>query len=129
MTTRAPDEVKTADAARLLGLPLHRLHALIRGKYIEQQVRGRIGLISCVVAYVAALRNDARNLPSTTASTTANRADDRTRRKLLDMEDRALLRLDRMARRADPARRAAIRAAQARIRAARAEADGIMRDA
>jgi hypothetical protein len=128
MTARAPDDCQTSEAARLLGLPLHRVQQIVRQGHVAQPTKGRIGLIAAACGHVAALREDARRLPSTSARRTAAKRDDSARRAILKAEDDALFRLDRLARRADPSRRAAIRAAQARIRAARAEAMKATRD-
>lgn len=127
--TRAPDECGTSEAAAALGLPLHRIQQVVREGFVPQPVKGRIGLIAAALGHVAALREDARNVPSTAARRAAAKRDDSARRAILKAEDDALFRLDRLARRADPSRRAAIRAAQIRIRAARAEAMGMLRDA
>lgn len=127
-TDRAPDCCGTSQAAALLGLPLHRIQQVVRQGHIHQPVKGRVGLIAAACGHVAALREDARRLPSTSARRATEKRDVKTHRTILDMENDALHRLDHMARRADPARRAAIRAAQARIRAARAEAMAMLRN-
>jgi hypothetical protein len=126
---RSPDEVCPEDAARLLGLPLHRLRALVQQGHVAQPVRGRLGLIAAACGHVAALRADARNLPTTAERRAAGQRDDTGRRAILDAEDKALRDLDRMARGASPERAAAIHAAQARIRAARVEAIARLHDA
>lgn len=128
MTARAPDDCQTSEAARLLGLPLHRIQQLVREGHVPQPVKGRVGLIAAAIGHVSALREDARRLPSTSARRAAAKRDDSARRAILAAEEEALHRLDRMARRADPARRAAIRAAAARIRQARAEAMAMLRN-
>lgn len=129
MTARAPDEVCPEDAARLLGLPLHRLRQLVQQGHVAQPVRGRVSLIAAACGHVAALRKEARNVPTAATRRAADQRDDTGRRAILDLEAEALRDLDRMARGASPERAAAIHAAQARIRAARVEAIARLHDA
>jgi hypothetical protein len=126
---RAPDDVGTAEAAAHLGLRMHRVQQVVREGFVPQPVKGRVGLIAAAIGHVAALRADARDMPTPAARRSAAKRDDTAREAILKAEDDALIRLDRLARRADPARRAAIRAAQARIRQARAEAIWMLRNA
>lgn len=126
--TRAPDDCGTSEAAAALGLPLHRIQQVVREGHVPQPTKGRISLTAAALGHVAALREDARNLPTMAARRAVEKRDDSARRAILKAEEEALHHLDRLARGADPARRTAIRAAQARIRQTRAEAMKATRD-
>lgn len=123
----APDDVATSEAARLLGLPLHRVQRLVREGFVPRPVKGRVGLIAAACGHVAALRADARNLPTLAARRAAAKHDDAGRRAILDAEAAAVRDLRRLAKNATPERAAAIHAAADRIKTARSQALRMLR--
>jgi hypothetical protein len=126
---RAPDDVSTAEAAHILGLPLRRLRVLMQSGQVKPTGWGRVGLIAVACAHIAAMRADAERLPTSAERRAAAKRDDAGRRAILDLEAEALRDLKRLARGAPPERAAAISAAAGRIKAARVEALRILHDA